>query len=56
MARFKEADARLFDNVWVCRKCKVVIRGKPGEKPRKCRKCNSKDLRLKHKARKAKSK
>ncbi len=48
MVKFPEADARLFRNVFVCRKCKTkrkapsikVTQGKIG-----CRKCGSKALR-----------
>jgi len=48
MAKIPEADARLFKNVFVCRRCKVkvrapnmlVIAGKV-----KCRKCNRTALR-----------
>ncbi len=48
MAKFPEAEARLFKNKFVCKKCKSVIRttnirvlaGKV-----KCRKCSSKELR-----------
>ncbi|MCD6403867.1 50S ribosomal protein L40e [Nanoarchaeota archaeon] len=52
MPRFKEADARIFKNVFVCRKCKTKIRADP-QKVRlgkvKCRKCGSRSLRPKHK-------
>ena len=50
MARFKEADARLFANIWICMKCNARNKGNKGKKPVKCRKCNSKSLRLKKKA------
>lgn len=48
MAKFPEAEARLFKNMFVCRKCKSkikttnlrVLAGKSG-----CRKCNSKALK-----------
>ena len=48
MAKFPEAEARLFKNKFVCKSCKssikapniAVIEGKI-----KCRKCNSKALR-----------
>ncbi|MFP4116542.1 MAG: 50S ribosomal protein L40e [Candidatus Aenigmatarchaeota archaeon] len=43
---------RLFDNVFICMNCKAKMRAKP-RKVRdgkvKCRKCGSKDLRLKSK-------
>ena len=49
MAKFPEAEQRLFKNKFVCRNCKravkapnmSVIQGKV-----KCRKCNSKALRV----------
>ncbi len=43
---------RLFDNVFVCMNCKAKKRAKPRkvrEGKVKCRKCGSKDLRLKSK-------
>ncbi len=52
MARVEEADARLFKNQWVCMRCNAKNRSGTG-KPRKCRKCGSKALRLKHKVKKA---
>ncbi len=40
--------ARLYDNVWVCKRCKRKIRyGKKTGKPI-CRYCKRKDLRKKH--------
>lgn len=54
MARFEAADNRLFKNVWVCMNCNARNRSSEGKKPAKCRKCKSKNLRLKHKMRKAK--
>ena len=47
MAKFPEAQARLFKNVFVCLKCKHKIKGSPvqvklGEF--KCRKCVSHQL------------
>ncbi len=50
MARFKEADARIFANIWICMKCNAKNRSSPGKKPTKCRKCGTKGLRLKKKA------
>jgi ribosomal protein L40E len=52
MAKFPEAEARLFKNKFVCRVCKTVtkannmkvIAGKV-----KCKKCDSKALRVKRK-------
>jgi ribosomal protein L40E len=55
MARFPEAMARIFDRVYVCRKCKTKMRAAPQKvilKKVKCRKCNSKALRPKHRERK----
>ena len=52
MVRFPEADARLFKNVFVCRRCKSKIRAIPQKvklKKVKCRKCGSKALRPKRK-------
>jgi ribosomal protein L40E len=48
MAKFPEAEARLFRNIFVCRKCKTKIRAptlKVLAGKIKCRKCNSKVLR-----------
>lgn len=52
MAKFEEANKRLFQNIFVCRKCKSkirannmsVIQGKVS-----CRKCGAKTLRTKRK-------
>lgn len=52
MAKFPEADARLFKNKFVCRVCKTVnkstkmkiLAGKV-----KCKKCGSQSLRVKRK-------
>lgn len=52
MARFEEADARLFKNVWICMRCNAKNRSL-SRKPAKCRKCGSPRLRLKHKAKKS---
>jgi len=49
---FPEAEKRLFSNVWVCMRCNAKTRSGIG-KPRKCRKCGSKRLRQKHKAKKS---
>ena len=53
--KFAEADARLFQRVFICMKCGGRIRGdlikvKAGKV--KCRKCKSKQLRPIHKERK----
>jgi len=48
MVKFQEAEARLFRNIFVCRKCKSKIRA-PNLKvvagKIRCRKCHSKALR-----------
>ena len=52
MAKFKEATARLFTNVFVCQSCKTKRRADPQKVKLhkvKCRKCFSKKLRPKHK-------
>ncbi len=46
--KFPEAAKRLFERVYVCRKCKTKIRAHPQKvflKKVKCRKCGSKALR-----------
>lgn len=52
MVKFDEAAARLFKNIFVCRKCKNKIRA-PSMKVSaglvKCRKCGSRQLRTKRK-------
>ncbi len=48
MVKFPEADARLFRNVFVCRKCKTRIRApnlKVSQGLITCRKCGSRALR-----------
>ena len=48
MVKFPEAAARLFHNIYVCKKCKSKIRAQPLkvlQKKVKCRKCGHKDLR-----------
>ncbi|MBL7147479.1 MAG: 50S ribosomal protein L40e [Nanoarchaeota archaeon] len=48
MVKFQEAQARLYHNIFVCRKCKSKIRSTPLkiiQKKAKCRKCGSKALR-----------
>lgn len=52
MMQIPEADARRFENMWICIKCNARNRGSQGKKPDKCRKCNSKDLRKKRKRKK----
>ncbi len=52
MAKIPEAENRLFKNIYVCRKCKRKLRA-PTMKVLKgkvhCRKCLSKNLRVKRK-------
>jgi len=48
MVKFPEAQARLYKNIFVCRKCKSKIRSIPLkviQKKASCRKCGSKALR-----------
>ncbi|MBU0667445.1 MAG: 50S ribosomal protein L40e [Nanoarchaeota archaeon] len=48
MVKFPEAEARLFHNIFICRKCKSKIRAsnlKVIAGKIKCRKCNGKALR-----------
>ena len=48
MAKFQEAEARNFHNIFICRKCKSKIRApniKVIEGKITCRKCGSKALR-----------
>ena len=52
MAKFPEADARKFRNVFVCRRCKTkrkapVLSVLAGQIP--CRKCGTRKLRVKRK-------
>ncbi len=50
--KFPEVEARLFRNMYVCMRCNAKIRAslkKINLKKIKCRKCGSKDLRLKSK-------
>lgn len=52
MVKFPEAEARLFRNIYVCKKCKGVVRApamKVLAKEVKCRKCGSRVLRPKRK-------
>jgi len=52
MAKFPEADARLFKNKFVCRKCKAVMRAPPrkvADKLLRCRACSKKDFKPKRK-------
>ncbi len=48
MAKFPEAEARMFKNMFVCRRCKSKIRApniKVIQKKISCRKCKNKELR-----------
>ena len=48
MAKFPEADARLYKNIFVCKDCKTKIRAqqmKVLQGKVSCRKCNSRSLR-----------
>mgnify|MGYP001442596736 CR=1 FL=1 len=48
MAKFKEAQARMYKNIFVCKVCKAKIRTpnmKVIQGKVKCRKCKSKALR-----------
>lgn len=50
MVRIEEANKRLFNNVFVCKKCKAKIRTQNQRvltNSVKCRKCGSKELRPK---------
>ncbi len=52
MVKFPEAEARLFRNKFVCRKCKSVVRAanmKVLAGKVSCRKCRAKVLRTKRK-------
>ncbi|MEK6907611.1 MAG: 50S ribosomal protein L40e [Nanoarchaeota archaeon] len=48
MVKFPEANARLFYNIFVCKRCKTKIRSRPIKIIQKevvCRRCNSKSFR-----------
>ncbi|MBL7051207.1 50S ribosomal protein L40e [Candidatus Woesearchaeota archaeon] len=48
MAKLPEAEARLFKNIFVCKKCKTKIRADPSKiraEKIKCRGCNGKAFR-----------
>ena len=48
MVKFKEASARLYKNVFVCRKCKTKMRADPAKVRKgriKCKKCTSSAVR-----------
>ncbi len=52
MAKFPEADARMFRNKFVCRRCKSVMNvpnRKVAEGAVKCRKCQGKAFKPKRK-------
>lgn len=53
MVKFKEASARMFRNVYICKKCKTKIRTTPQKVMfglAKCRRCGHKALRSVRKA------
>jgi len=52
MAMSAIAAKRIFADVWICMRCNASKRSSKGKKPDKCRKCNSKHLRLKKKGKK----
>lgn len=55
MARFPEAEARIFENKWVCMFCGSVVRAPSGKKPDNCRECSRTNaFRIKHKTKKSK--
>lgn len=50
MVEFEAEKKRLFQNVYICKRCKARIRAKPSKVKAgkvKCRKCGSKALRKK---------
>ena len=52
MVKFAEAEARLFKNKYVCRRCKSVMRAPPRkiiDKQIKCRSCDAKAFKPKRK-------
>ena len=52
MVKFPEADARLFRNKFVCRRCKSAIRApsrKIADREVKCRKCDNRNFKPKRK-------
>ena len=50
---FPEAEARLFDGVWICMSCNAKQRMPEGRIPKTCRKCGkSGQFRKKHKKKK----
>ncbi len=54
MVKFPEASARLFGNIFVCKKCKTKIRAPISQILKKrvaCRRCGCKSLRAIKKAR-----
>tara|TARA_Y100000310_G_scaffold151105_1_gene150618 strand:+ start:384 stop:557 length:174 start_codon:yes stop_codon:yes gene_type:complete len=50
--KIKEAEIRLFNRVFICRKCNSKIRGNASKikaRKRVCKKCQSRDFRPKNK-------
>ena len=50
---FPAAEARLFQNVWVCMDCSHKQRSSAGKKPGKCRTCGATNWRNKKKKKKS---
>ena len=49
MAKFPEASKRLYENVFICKKCKRKVRSTPQkviQKKLSCRNCQGKNFRL----------
>lgn len=59
MAKFPEATARMFQNVFICRKCKTKLRVNPQKvlrKEVKCRNCQGRVFRAAKKTKAAAAK
>ncbi|MCR4335961.1 MAG: hypothetical protein NUV57_05520 [archaeon] len=52
MALSSVATKRVFEDVWICMNCNSKNKGQKGKPAAKCRKCNSKRMRLKKKGKK----
>ena len=46
------AAKRIFQDVWICMRCNAKNRSNHSKPPAKCRKCNSRKLRLRKKGKK----
>ena len=44
-----EAEARLFQDVWICMKCNARNRGYRGKPPERCRRCKAPASKLRRK-------